>query len=228
MLAGAYVGTGVVLMLSVAGPLHAQGSGWAPLVGGAVFGVALTLVVFAGGELATSTMMTGVHGVAMGSVTPGSAAAGLGLTVVANLIGSFAFAMTVFAAGVLHAHPAAEQMLADLLTGKASESPLELLARGALCNALVCLGVWMCARLSSDAAKLVVIFWTILAFVASGFEHVIANMTTYALGILLHDPNATAALFGTNMLWVGLGNFIGGGIVVGLGYWIVGGRPRTA
>lgn len=122
-------------------------------------------------------------------------------------------------------HPAAGQMLAEPLSGKASESPLELVTRGALCNALVCLGVWMRARLTSDTAKLIVIFWTILAFVAPDFEHVVANMTTYSLGLLAGDPNATAALFGSNLLWVGLGNFGGGG-VVGLGYWVIGGRPK--
>lgn len=228
LLGGAFVGVGVVVMLSTAGPLKAEGSAWAPLVSGAVFGIALTLVVFAGAELATSTMMTNAQGLAMRAVGAGSATAGLGFTLVANLIGSFAFAALVVAAGVLQTHPAAAQMLADLLSGKAAESPLELFARGALCNALVCLGVWMCARLTSEIAKLAVIFWTILAFVASGFEHVVANMTTYSLGLLLGDPHATLALFGANLLWVGLGNIVGGAIVVGIGYWIVGGRPKAA
>jgi nitrite transporter NirC len=227
VLGGAFVGVGVVLMLSTAGPLRAEDSPWAPLVSGGVFGIALTLVVFAGAELATSAMMTNAQGLAMRAVGPWSALGGLGFTLVANLVGSLGFAGVIVAAGVLQSHPDAAQMLADLLTGKAAESPVELFARGALCNALVCLGVWMCARLTSEIAKLTVIFWTILAFVASGFEHVVANMTTYSLGLLLGDPNATPALFGANLLWVGLGNLVGGGLVVGVGYWVIGGSPRN-
>ena len=92
---------------------------------------------------------------------------------------------------------------------------------------LVCLAIWMCAKLTSDVAKLAVIFWALLAFIASGFEHVVANMTTYTLGLMTGDPNATWALFGNNILWVGLGNLVGGAIIVGVGYWIIGGSPRA-
>lgn len=53
-------------------------------------------------------------------------------------------------------------------------------------------------------------------------------MTTYGIGLFSGDPHFTWGLFANNMLWVGLGNLVGGGIVVGLGYWIVGGRPRVA
>ena len=118
-------------------------------------------------------------------------------------------------------------MLEDMLAAKAVESPLELFVRGILCNTLVCLGIWMCARLTTDGPKLVVIFWALLAFVASGFEHVVANMTTYTLGLMEGDPNATWALFGSNVLWVGLGNLVGGAVVVGMAYWFVGGSPSV-
>ena len=129
--------------------------------------------------------------------------------------------------GVLHSNPAAGEMLSDMLSAKASEEPLQLFVRGILCNMLVCLAIWMCARLKSDVAKLAVIFWALLAFIASGFEHVVANMTTYTLGLMTGDPNATWALFGSNILWVGLGNLVGGAIIVGVGYWIIGGSPRA-
>ncbi|MBD7956717.1 formate/nitrite transporter family protein [Microbacterium sp. Sa4CUA7] len=227
MLAGAYLGIGVVLMLSTAGPITAAGSGAGKLVSGAVFGAALTLVVFAGGELATSSMMTLTQGALMRRVHAGRAALALGVTVVANLLGAVAFSALVAGAGVMHSNPGAAAMLTDMLAAKAHESPGELFLRGILCNVLVCLAIWMCARLTTDGPKIAVILLAILAFIASGFEHVVANMTTYALGMMLGVGDATWAHFGSNMLWVGLGNLVGGALLVGMAYWFVGGSPRA-
>lgn len=226
MLAGVYIGVGVVLMVSTAGPLLAAGTGMHKLVAGLVFGAALTIVVFAGADLVTSSMMTLPQGVAMRAVGPGRAAGALTFTFVANLVGSAIFGALVAASGVLHANPAAGDMLRDMLAGKAHESPLELVVRGILCNVLVCVAIWMCARLTSDGPKIAVILLAILAFIASGFEHVVANMTTYAVGFFTGSPDATWLLFGGNMLWVGLGNLIGGA-AVGVAYWFIGGSPRV-
>lgn len=226
ILAGVYIGVGVVLMVSTAGPLLAAGTGMHKLVSGLVFGAALTIVVFAGAELVTSSMMTLPQGVAMRSVKPGRATAALGFTFFANLVGSVIFGALIAVAGVLHANPAADAMLTDMLAGKAHESPAELFVRGVLCNVLVCVAIWMCARLTSDGPKIAVILLAILAFIASGFEHVVANMTTYTIGMIAGDPNATWLLFGGNLLWVGLGNLVGGA-AVGLAYWFIGGSPRV-
>ena len=227
MLAGAYIGIGVVLMVATAGPLIAAGDGLAKLVAGLVFGVALTLVVFAGADLLTSAMMILPQGALMGAVGWWRAVGTMAATFVANLVGALVFAALIVASGVLHSNAPAGKMIADMLAAKAEEGPLQLFVRGILCNVLVCLAIWMCARVRSDVAKILLIFAAILAFISSGFEHVVANMTTYGIGLFSGDPHFTWALFANNMLWVGLGNLVGGGIVVGLGYWIVGGRPRV-
>ncbi|WP_295778178.1 formate/nitrite transporter family protein [uncultured Microbacterium sp.] len=227
MLAGAYIGIGVVLMVATAGPLLAAGDGLAKLVSGLVFGVALTLVVFAGADLLTSAMMILPQGALMGAVGWWRAIGTMLATFVANLVGALIFAGLIVASGVLHANAPAGKMLADMLAAKAEEAPLQLFVRGILCNVLVCLAIWMCARVRSDVAKILLIFAAILAFISSGFEHVVANMTTYGIGLFSGDPHFTCGLFANNMLWVGLGNLVGGGLVVGLGYWIVGGRPRV-
>lgn len=225
MLAGVYIGVGVLLMVSAAGPLLAAGTGAHKLVSGLVFGAALTIVVFAGAELVTSSMMTLPQGVASRSVTPARALGALTFTFLANLVGSMVFGALVAVSGVLHANGAANDMLSDMLAGKAHESPAELFVRGVLCNVLVCLAIWMCARLTSDGPKIAVILLAIMAFVTSGFEHVVANMTTYTIGLLAGDPNASWLLFGGNLLWVGLGNLVGGALI-GIAYWFIGGSPR--
>lgn len=226
MLAGGYIGIGVVLMVSTAGPLVTAGDGLAKLVSGLVFGVALTLVVFAGADLVTSAMMVLPQGALMRAVGPWRAAATILATFAANLVGALVFAGLIVASGVLRANAAGGAMLSDMLAAKAHEGPIEMVVRGILCNLLVCLAIWMAARVRSDVAKIMLIFAAILAFISSGFEHVVANMTTYGIGLLTGDPNATWALFGGNLLWVGLGNLVGGALIIGLGYWVLGGSPR--
>lgn len=227
-LAGAYIGIAVVLMVSAAGGLSVAGSPWTKLVQGLVFGVALTLVFAAGGELATSNMMTLTQGVIRRTIGWRPAAGTLAFSFVGNLAGAAIFAAMVHASGVLAPETAAGKMLAGILATKAAEPSGQLFWRGVLCNMLVCLAMWSAMRLTSEGAKLFVIFWCLLAFITSGFEHVVANMTTFSLGVLGGLPGATLAEFGHNLLFVGLGNLVGGAIVVGAAYAVVAGRPHAA
>jgi nitrite transporter NirC len=214
MLAGAYVGVAVVLMIAVTGPLQASASPWVKLIQGLVFGVALTLVVFAGAELSTGNMMTMVQGLFTRRIGVVAAIVVILFSFVGNLFGSAFFAWLVHESGVL----TAVATLAALIKTKTAETDTALFFRGILCNFLVCLAVWMGVRTKSDGAKIALIFWCLLAFVASGFEHVVANMTTFSLGMLDHVHGATAAAFGRNLLFVGLGNLVGGALLVGVAY----------
>lgn len=228
MLGGAFIGVAVVLMLTAAGPLRAAGSPWAPLVQGLVFGVALTLVVTAGGELATSNMMTLTQGALGRAVTWSRGATTLGLSFVGNLLGAFVFAGMVHLSGVVAPTTPAGAMLASLLEHKAAESTGQLFWRGVLCNMLVCLAIWGGARLSSEGARLALIFWCLLAFITSGFEHVVANMTTFGLGIMGGLPVTGWGDMGRNMLVVGLGNLAGGAVLVGAAYVVAGSTRRAS
>lgn len=228
MLAGSYIGIAVVLMVSAAGPLLGAASPWTKLVQGLVFGVALTLVVAAGGELATSNMMTLTQGVLGRSVRWLPATGTLLFSFVGNLLGAGVFAAMVQGTGLLAPETPAGQMLRGMLAAKAEESTGQLFWRGVLCNMLVCLAIWSAARLRSEVARLLVIFWCLLAFITSGFEHVVANMTTYWLGALAGLPDAGWELFARNMAVVGLGNLVGGAVVVGAAYGLVAGPLRTA
>ena len=223
MLAGSFIGIAVVLMVSAAGPLQAAGSPWAKLVSGLVFGVALTLVVAAGGELATSNMMTLTQGALGRSITWGRAGGTLAFSFVGNLAGAFVFAAMVHASGVLAPNTPAGAMIASMLEHKAAESGTQLFWRGVLCNMLVCLAIWSAARLKSEGAKLAVIFWCLLAFITSGFEHVVANMTTFAFGVIGGLPETNWAEFGRNMLVVGTGNVVGGALFVGIAFAVAAG-----
>jgi nitrite transporter NirC len=79
----------------------------------------------------------------------------------------------------------------------------------------------MAARTTNDGAKLGLIFWPIFAFVASGFEHSVANMFAFALALMADHP-ASITLAGAihNEFFVTTGNLAGGAIFMGLGYWL--------
>lgn len=218
MLAGAYVGIGVLLMLATAGPLLAAGSPWTPLVQGAVFGIALVLVIFAGSELATSAMMILTQGAMLRRVPVRDAVATLLLALAGNLVGAVTLAALVSGAGTISPTNGAGTMLAYLIEHKTVESNAQLLFRGILCNVLVCLAIWAVGRMSQEIAKIAIVAWCLFAFVSMGFEHVIANMTTFSLAIMQGVDGATVASMARNLLWVGLGNTVGGALFVGAAY----------
>jgi nitrite transporter NirC len=228
MLAGAYIGIGVLIMLTAGGPLKVAGSPWAPLVQGLVFGVALTIVIVAGAELATSAMMILTQGVWRRTVALGPAALVLLAVLAGNLIGSMVFAGIVHASGVVRPDTAGGEALAAMIAHKAEATDGELFARGIGCNLLVCLAVWCAARLESEGARITAIFACVMVFITSGFEHVVANMTTFSLGLFGALPHATVAEFARNVLWVGLGNLVGGALLVGAAYAYGTGRAQRA
>lgn len=226
-LAGAYVGVAVVLLISVSAPLVATGSAATKLVQGAVFGVALTLVVFAGAELFTGNTMTMVQGLWSGTVRGADLVAVWMASLFGNLVGSIAFAALVHGGGTLDGGPGA-QLVSAMVTAKGAASGPQLFWRAVLCNLLVCLALWMAARVRSDVAKAVVLWWALFAFIGSGFEHCVANMTIFALGVF--EGSATWGDLARNLAWTVPGNVVGGAVLVGAAYAWLGGsrRPEAA
>jgi nitrite transporter len=228
VMAGAYVGVAVVLLASVAGPLFVATSPAVKLVSGVVFGIALTLVVFAGSSLFTGEVMWMLQGL----VNRGCRLTDLlGIwiaSLVGNLAGSVGFAWLVHQGGTLAIGPRpgrpgpSDLLIASLVAGMIHATGSQLFFRSVLCYMLVCLALWMAARTRSDAAKLVVLWWCLFAFVAAGFEHSIANMTIFSLAVL--DHAATWYDLWRNLLFTVPGNIVGGGLLVGLAYAYLAGR----
>jgi formate/nitrite transporter len=119
-------------------------------------------------------------------------------------------------------------------------------ALGILCNALVCLAVWMTHSARSTTDRVVAVLFPVTAFVAAGFEHSVANMYFIPAGLLIKASAAPAfwasidsappeyvrltwsAFLLRNLLPVTVGNIVGGGLMVGAVYWFVYLRPRSA
>jgi nitrite transporter NirC len=219
--AGIYVGFGIALILSLGGPLAATGSPIVKLVMGASFGLALTLVIFAGSELFTGNNMVGVIGGLSRSLTWSQVFQLNFWSWFGNLAGSLALAWLVVQSGVFATGPTAE-MIQNVAGVKMALGPWELFVRGLLCNWLICLAVWMSARTTSDTAKLVLIFWCLFAFIGIGFEHSVANQSFLGMALFMpHEAAVSWSAFGYNQLFVAFGNIVGGGLFVGGLYWFV-------
>ncbi|MBW6087412.1 nitrite transporter NirC [Escherichia coli] len=177
MAGGAYVGLGIILIFTLGNLLDPSVR---PLVMGATFGIALTLVIIAGSELFTGHTMFLTFGGESGHHQPranvGNPAANPGWV---TLVGSVFVAM-LYSWGGGSLLPVDTSIVHSVALAKTTAPAMVLFFKGALCNWLVCLAIWMALR-TEGAAKFIAIWWCLLAFIASGYEHSIANMTLFAL-----------------------------------------------
>jgi nitrite transporter NirC len=219
-LAGIYLGFGICLIFSVGAPFWAEGSAGFKLVMGASFGIALTLVIFAGSELFTGNNMVCAFGALAKAITMKHVGLIFFWSFVGNLAGSLGLAWLVAQSGVVGQAPQIDLLL-KAASVKMNLPMWELFIRGILCNWLVCLAVWTAARTTNDAAKIMLIFWCLFAFIGSGFEHSIANQSILGIALFLpHGPDVSWTGFFWNQIWVVSGNVVGGVVFMGGAYWM--------
>jgi len=221
VMAGFYMGFGVLLAFIVAAPIGAINPGFGKIAAGLVFGIALSLIIIAGGELFTNYNLLTLNGTFRGTVTLGETMLSWFWTYIGNLAGSMIFALMLIPTGVFGKDPWLSFAL-KIATYKMNAPWWSLFFRGIFCNWLVCLAVWCNFRCTSDSGKLIMIWWCLFAFVTTGMEHCVANMTICTLACLLpHDPSVInfGKMFGWNLVPVTLGNIVGGGFFVCFLYW---------
>lgn len=188
-----------------------------PLMG-VSFGIALTLVVFAGAELFTGNNMFMTIGLLKKEVTASEVLKVWVFSWVGNLIGSLLLAYLVVASGAI-SHAA--NFIEKISVAKMTMPAMQLFLRGILCNWLVCLALWTSSRAKSDTAKCILIFWCLFAFVACGYEHSIANMSLLSMSLFAPHGSAISWLgFLRNMFYVTMGNIVGGSFFVGALYCV--------
>ena len=219
-LAGIYLGFGITLIFSIGGPIAAAGGGgYLKLIMGASFGIALSLVIFAGSELFTGNNMIFAISRLAKRVGIGPIVTLFTMCFVGNFIGSAFLGWLVVEGGSLT--EASQALVLKVAAMKMGLGAKEAFLRGILCNWLVCLAVWVSLRTQSETAKLIMIFWCLFAFIGSGFEHSIANQSLMSMAMFLpHGAEISLAGFIHNQVFVTLGNLVGGGAFVGLVYWL--------
>lgn len=235
ILAGVYIAFGACLA-TLAGHDAAKyvGMGFARLISGAVFSVGLMFVVIAGAELFTGNnlMLMSV----LDKKSPlGKMLFKWGVVYVANLVGSIFLAYLYYKTNLwkMGDNMGVGVSALTLANSKMNLTFIEALTRGILCNWLVCLAVWMATASRDVTGKMLACFFPIMAFVASGFEHSVANMYFIPMGLFLKSSGQInpVGLNLTNLTWtnfflknlipVTIGNIIGGAFFVGLLYWTV-------
>ncbi len=223
ILAGAFIAFGAMLFtLIVTG--SDLGFGPTRLLGGIGFSLGLILVVIAGAELFTGNNLI-VLAWADGNVSTAKLMRNWTIVFIGNLIGGFAMAVLADLSGAFSMNAGAVGDTAIAIAeAKIALPPLEAFVRGLLCNALVCLAVWLCFAAHSVTDKILAIVFPISAFVALGFEHSIANAYLIPAGYLAGADNVDLGGFIANMIPVTVGNIVGGSVCVALVYWLVYGQ----
>lgn len=220
VLAGAFIAFGAMDFTLVM-TAHGLGFGPARLLGGMAFSLGLVLVVVAGAELFTGNTLL-VMARVDGLITSRELLRNWAIVYLGNFAGAFMSAVFVYLSGTLMLADGAVGATADAIaTAKVRLDWVEAFVRGILCNALVCLAVWLSFAARDVSGKILAIVFPISAFVALGFEHSVANMYFIGLGLLRAAEGVTLASFlFANLLPVTLGNIVGGAVLVGLVYWL--------
>ena len=231
VMAGAFISMGATFMLVVksdaALPLAAT-----QLLGGFAFTLGLFLILAAGAELFTGNCLM-VMGPLAGRFSWKRLLASWALVLFGNLVGSVLAAGLVLAAGVASANGGAVGEAAiTVAEGKAALDWGVAFARAILCNMLVCLAVWVGHAATSVTDKFFSALLPVMAFMAAGFEHCVANMFFLPYALMLQATGTCAgsveiAGVVSNLTAATLGNLVGGVVLVGVSYWFVYGRGRS-
>jgi formate/nitrite transporter len=242
ILAGAFIALGAVFATNTAAGSSALPFGVAKLLTGLVFCLGLILVVVGGAELFTGNNLI-VMAWASGKVTGRALMRNWVIVYAGNFVGSFGTALLVlWSKQYTFGGGAVGETALKIAAGKAGLDFFQAMALGVLCNALVCLAVWLTFSARSTVDKIAAIIFPITAFVAAGFEHSVANMYFVPYGLLIKgfDPAfvVESGLELTNLTWgnflinnllpVTIGNIIGGAVLVAAIYWSVFLRNREA
>jgi formate transporter len=227
ILAGAFIALGALFFTVTITPGttgQPPAFGLMRLAGGITFSLGLILVVVGGAELFTGNNLIAMAW-ASGRVTTQQVMRNWGWVYLGNLVGAVGTAVLVWLAGVHRmSDGAVGETMVQIARSKIALDPVSALARGVLCNVLVCLAVWLCMGARSVTDKILATVFPITAFVACGFEHSVANMYFLPIGVALAaGTSAPLSVTGavSNLALVTLGNVLGGTVLVALVYWSV-------
>ena len=220
MMAGAYVGVGIMLILTLGNEADPASRN---LIMGCFFGIALILIIFAGADLFSGHIMYMTFGFLYRKIGLFTVIKDWVICWYGNLFGAVMLSVLFTLGGGGGWMDDSSSLVHTLAEAKMNSTITELLARAIICNWLLCLAIWMTSKTKSDIAKCVLIFWCLFAFISAGFEHSIANMTIFAISLLGNHPDTVTipGLF-YNLGWVSVGNVVGGAGFIGVAYYLTG------
>ncbi len=220
MMAGAYVGVGIMLILTLGNDADPASRN---LIMGCFFGIALVLIIFAGADLFSGHIMYMTFGYLYRKIRLFSVIRDWIICWYGNLSGAVLLSVLFALGGGGGWIDDSSSLVHNIAEAKMNSTITELLARSLICNWLLCLAIWMTSKTRSDMAKCILIFWCLFAFISAGFEHSIANMTIFTISLLGNSPD-TVTVSGLlyNLGWVSFGNVVGGAGFIGIAYYLTG------
>jgi formate transporter len=234
LLAGAFIAFGSAFFTVVTHGSN-MSMGITRLLGGLVFCLGLILVVVAGAELFTGNNLL-VMACVDKKITLKQLLLNWTVVFFGNLCGALGVVLLIYFSGHwLMGNGAVGAQAVMIANSKVNLGFMQAFTSGILCNALVCLAVWLCFASHTVTDKILAIIFPITAFVTLGFEHSVANMYFIPAGIVaktnqeilkivgdsidLSNLNSVGFIF--NLIPVTLGNIMGGSIFVGMIYWFI-------
>ena len=244
ILAGVFIALGIQLSMLVT---HTATSSYGlnQLVGGVAFTLALVLIVIAGAELFTGNCLIAMSFMAR-KITGKDLARNLIIAFIGNFVGALTLVLWIYISKqwTINNHLLGAKIV--LAANDKVNIPFgAAFARGVICNALVCLGIWLCYSARSNMDKILALLWPISCLIACGFEHCVVNMWLIPMGLVLKGNSAVLAaaekfhggkldlenltffkgFLIDNLFPVVLGNLFGGIVLVAGVYWFIYLRP---
>ena len=239
ILAGAFIGLGAIFSTTVTTGGAVLPYGINRLMAGLSFCLGLILVIVGGAELFTGNTLI-IMGFMSGKVPLRKLLRNWGIVYLGNFVGSVLTAITMFfTRQFTFSNGNVGLNILNIAESKSNLDFIQAIMLGIICNALVCLAVWLTFSAGTTTDKILAIIFPITAFVAAGTEHSVANMYFIPIGLMvkyyggveffdkigktaLDFPNLTLSnFFLDNLVPVTIGNIIGGAVMVGLIYWFV-------
>lgn len=220
VLAGAFISLGAMFFTVVVTDSN-LGFGITRLLGGLSFSLGLILVVIGGAELFTGNNLLAMTW-ASRLISTLSIIRNWVLSYVGNVIGCVGTVFLVIWADIAGlGGGTVGETASQIASSKANLPLIEAFTRGILCNVLICLAVWLEMSGHSVTDKVLAIIFPIIAFVALGFEHSIANWFFLPSGLMLDTQGAISFVgAGMNLVAVTAGNLVGGTLLVAAVYWV--------
>ena len=213
VLAGAFIGFGAMAYTAVMTGMDTT-YGPARLLGGVVFSLGLILVIVGGAELFTGNALMVMAAVDR-KITVRLLLRSWTVVYLGNLVGAGGLAIAFGLTGLLDGP--IREAAANIPLAKAALPPFEAFMRGVLCNALVCLAIWLTFAARTVTGKVLAVLWPVSTFVLLGLEHSVANMYFFPQGWLANSGVSAGDALG-NLLWVTIGNVVGGAGGVAIAY----------
>lgn len=212
IMAGIFIFLATILSNVVGAVLSKNYPEAAKISGAGLFCFAIIAVVFFGGELFTGNNLVMFVGLIKKKVNMKATLKIWIYSFIGNFIGIALFAYIFVASGA--SLELIKSYVEPIVNTKVNLSALQLIFRGILCNFSVCLAVYSGIRLKTECGKIIMMFFCVFTFVVAGFEHSIANLAVFSIAYFAFGTIPVIGVL-NNLLWVVIGNIIGGGVLLG-------------